>query len=304
VVTGEEIDLEAEVRSSCIPLIPGAELDFGEVISRGSSCEVIKGKWRGCEVAIKQFHDEYKENQKELSKFIKEMQTLAQVRHPNLILLMGICLDMPHLCLITEFVPNMSLFAALHSTSYSENKAHKLTIQERFQIAIQVCKGLAYLHACDPPIVHRDLKPENCLLDFNLSVKIADFGLARPLTCFSSEEALTTTCIGTTRFMAPELFERERSTNIGVEVDIWALGCVLIELFSGKRPWDYISSANASCIFYEIFKLKPIPIPENMPSELRDLTSRCCQYQPHCRPSAAEVLLQLEVAYPRYLSVA
>lgn len=304
VVAGEELDLEAEVRSSCIPLIPGSELSFGEVISRGSSCEVFKGKWRGCEVAIKQFHDEYKENQKELSKFVKEMQTLAQVRHPNLILLMGICLDLPHLCLIAEFVPNMSLFSALHSTGHVENKTHKLSLQERFRIAVQVCKGLAYLHACDPPIVHRDLKPENCLLDFDLNVKIADFGLARPLTCFSNEEALTTTCIGTTRFMAPELFERERSTSIGLEVDIWALGCVLIELFSGKRPWDYISSSEASCIFYEIFKRKPVPIPENMPSEVRELTERCCQYQPQRRPSATEVLQQLELASLRYLSVA
>lgn len=115
-VTGEELDLEAEVQSSGIPLIPGAELILEEAISHGSSCEVIKGKWRGCEVAVKQFREEYKENQKELGKFVKEMQTLARVRHPNLILLMGICLDLPKLCLVTEFVPNMSLFFALHST--------------------------------------------------------------------------------------------------------------------------------------------------------------------------------------------
>ena len=96
--------------------------------------------------------------------------------------------------------------------------------------------------------------------------------------------------------MAPELFERERSASIGVEVDIWALGCVLIELFSGKRPWDYISSANASCIFYEIFQRKPVPLPENLPTDVRSLAERCCQYAPEHRPRAAEVLQQLESA--------
>ena len=246
------IDLEEEIKQNCIPCIHGTELTFDEVINRGSSCEVFKGRWRGCEVAIKKFKDEYKQNPKELSKFVKEMQSLAHVRHPNLILLMGICIDLPNLCLITEYVPNMSLFYALHSITYSENKTRRLTLSERFQISIQICKGLAYLHECDPPIVHRDLKPENCLLDHSFNVKIADFGLARPLTSFTSEEAMTTTCIGTTRFMAPELFEKEKVADIGVEVDTWALGCILIELFSNKRPWDYISSSNANCIYYEV----------------------------------------------------
>lgn len=168
-----------------------------------------------------------------------------------------------------------------------------------------MCKGLAYLHECDPPIVHRDLKPENCLLDFSLNVKIADFGLARPLTSFSSEEALTTTCIGTTRFMAPELFEKEKVTDIGVEVDIWALGCILIELFSNKRPWDYISSSNANCIYYEvgnrqIFKKKPVPVPESIPEEVRSLIQRCCQYPPKRRPAASQVLDQLQTISPHY----
>ncbi len=118
----EQTDLEAAIHASCIPVISGAELRFGDLLNRGSSCEVLKGKWRGCEVAIKKFKPEYKENKKELCKFVKEMQTLARVRHPNLLLLMGICVDLSHLCLITEFVPNMSLFYALHSKNYSRKQ--------------------------------------------------------------------------------------------------------------------------------------------------------------------------------------
>lgn len=105
---------------------------------------------------------------------------------------------------------------------------------------------------------------------------------------------MTTVCIGTTRFMAPELFDKDKVGNVGVEVDIWALGCILIELFSNKRPWHYISSSNSNTIFYEIFKKKPVPIPDSIPVEIREIIQNCCQYNPRARPSANEVLSQLE----------
>ena len=117
-----------------------------------------------------------------MHKFIKELKVLSQIRHPNLLLLMGICIDQPNLCIITELMPNFTLFYAIH-----KNKQKKLSLAERFGISIQLGRGLSYLHANDPPIIHRDLKPENCLLDHNLNVKIADFGLARPSSTFIEE---------------------------------------------------------------------------------------------------------------------
>mmetsp|Transcript_152 Transcript_152/g.187 ORF Transcript_152/g.187 Transcript_152/m.187 type:complete len:136 (+) Transcript_152:75-482(+) len=128
-----------------------------------------------------------------------------------------------------------------------------------------------------------------------MNLKIADFGLARPLSCFTGEnEAQTTTCIGTTRFMAPELFEREANVTIGTEVDVWALGCMLIELFSNKRPWDYISSSNANCVYYEIFRKKPVPVPDVIPTGVKTIITGCCQYKPSQRITAREVLAELE----------
>ena len=152
------LTVEAALHESLIPLIPSEEVKFFEVINRGSSCVVYRGLWRGTEVAIKQFKIEYSTSAKELEKFIKEMQVLSQMRHPNLILLMGVCIDQPNLCLISELVPNCSLFQALHNT----NK--QLTLESRFKIVIQITQGLAYLHSNNPPIIHRDLKPENCLV--------------------------------------------------------------------------------------------------------------------------------------------
>ena len=150
--------LETALKEARVPVICSSELRFCEAISRGSSCEVYKGFWRGTEIAIKQFKIEYSTSPKETNKFIKEMQILSQTRHPNLILLMGVCIDQPHLCIISELVPNCSLFQALH-------KAQKpLSLEARLKIVVQIAQGLVYLHTNEPPIIHRDLKPENCLV--------------------------------------------------------------------------------------------------------------------------------------------
>ena len=277
-----------------IPVIRSSELKLMELINKGSSCLVFKGKWRGTEIAIKQFTDEYSTSDKEMGKFIKELRVLFQIRHPNLLLLRGICIDQANLCIITELMPNFTLFYAIHT-----NKQRGLSLSEKFNISIQVGRGLLYLHANDPPIIHRDLKPENCLLDHSMNVKIADFGLARPVTTFAQES--TTICIGTTRFMAPELFEKERSTPIGVEIDIWAFGCLLIEIFSSYRPWHHISGKKVNNIYYELYHKKPIPIPGNIPPEIVGIIKECCMYNPKRRSHISQILEKLEVAKRTYL---
>lgn len=284
--------LEKTLEEFEVPMIKGEDLEMLEIINKGSSCLVYRGKLHGDEVAVKQFTSDYSESNKKMKKFTKELKVLTQVAHPNLLKLIGVCVDKQNLCLVTELVRNFTLFYAIH-----RNKERKLTLSEQFSISIQLSKGVAHLHGKNPPIVHRDLKPENCLLDHDLNVKIADFGLARFSSSFSqSEESMTTICIGTARFMAPELFDNSRNDLIGTEVDIWALGCLIIEIFSNKRPWHYISSSKANNIFFEIFKKKPIPVPENIPNKVQEIIRECCVYNPKLRPSALQILEKLELA--------
>ena len=102
--------------------------------------------------------------------------------------------------------------------------------------------------------------------------------------------------------MAPELFDKDRIQTLGTEIDVWAFGCLMIEIFSGKRPWGYISSQNTNCIYYEIFKRKPVPIPEELEPALRNLIRACLNYDPKKRFKMDAVLLKLEELYNMHCS--
>ena len=287
--------LENVLQKNCIPIIDKKDLRIYEIINKGSSCLVFKGIWKDCEVAVKQFTNEYTKSVKKIKKIIKEIVVMSQVNHKNLLLMLGVCMHDQRLSIITELMPNQSLFDAIHNKN-----AKKLSLKEKFHVSIQIAEGLAYLHKKNPPIIHRDLKPENCLLDFELNLKICDFGLARSLKKHNDEA--TTICIGTTRFMAPELFDKEKNKKIGIESDIWAYGCLLIEIFSGKRPWHYISSKKSTNIFYELYNKRPIPIPDNVPPEISKLIKECCQYNIRSRPYIENILLSLKNVTNFYLT--
>jgi Protein kinase domain/Ankyrin repeats (3 copies) len=285
-------DVKDMITDNHVVLIDKNELKITEIINKGSSCLVFKGTLNGDEVAIKKFTKNYSESPKVLRKILKEIITLSQIRHKNLLLMLGACIYEDTLCIVTELMPNYTLFDAIHKP-----KQKKLSLSERFHISIQLAKGISYLHNKQPPIIHRDLKPENCLLDYNLNLKICDFGLARN---FKSNEEATTVCIGTTRFMAPELFDSTQKKNISIKIDIWALGCLLIEIFSDKRPWHYISSKKSNSIFYELYNKRPIPIPSNVPEEIMRVIKNCCNYNPSQRPCVDQVLECIEAASIHY----
>ena len=97
---------------SALPIIRYDELEILEEISTGSTCVLYRGAWRGCEVAIKQFKQECTSSPKAVNKFLKESCALMKVRHPNLLMIMGVCMEQP--CIVSEYVPNVSLFRVIH----------------------------------------------------------------------------------------------------------------------------------------------------------------------------------------------
>uniref|UniRef100_A0A8R7U0Q3 Protein kinase domain-containing protein n=1 Tax=Triticum urartu TaxID=4572 RepID=A0A8R7U0Q3_TRIUA len=201
------------------------DLVIGEQVGQGCCGTVYHALWHGSDVAAKVFSkQEYSEEL--LTTFRQEVSLMKKLRHPNIILFMGAVVSQQPLCIVTEFLPRGSLFQLL------QNNIGKLDPRRRVNMAIDIARGMNYLHTSIPTIVHRDLKSPNLLVDKNWNVKVADFGLSR----LKLETFLTTkTGKGTPQWMAPEVLRSEPSNE---KSDVFSYGVVLWELVTQKIPWD------------------------------------------------------------------
>ena len=181
-------------------------------IGRGSFGEVFRCQWRATTVAVKVLSDQSMSDAA-LKEFRTEVTMMSKMRHPNVVLLMGICSEAPHLAIVTEYLARGSMYRLLHHTETP------LDMRRRVKMGIDMAKGMAYLHSATPPIVHRDLKSPNLLVDETFTVKICDFGLAR----FKQDTFVQTVngCAGTPNYMAPEVLRNEKFNE---KCDVFSMG--------------------------------------------------------------------------------
>ncbi|EXJ96375.1 CAMK/RAD53 protein kinase [Capronia coronata CBS 617.96] len=181
----------------------------------------------GFKYAVKKFERRMGESQRSQSEGLQqEIAVLMSVSHPNILCLKETFDESDGVYLILELAPEGELFNLIVSKQ-------KLTEAETRKIFIQLFQGTKYLH--ERGIVHRDIKPENILLtDKNLSVKLADFGLAKII----GEESFTTTLCGTPSYVAPEILENTRHRKYTKAVDVWSLGVVLYICLCGFPPFS------------------------------------------------------------------
>ncbi|CAI7904891.1 unnamed protein product, partial [Closterium sp. NIES-53] len=125
---------------------------------------VYRAEWQGSDVAVKVFLDQDLGSHA-LEDFRTEVAIMFKARHPNVLYLMGAVTRPPHLSIVTEFCPRGSIFRLLQQPN------RELTPQRRLSFALDVAKGMNYLHKRKPPIVHRDLKTPNLLVDKDWTVK-------------------------------------------------------------------------------------------------------------------------------------
>ncbi|CAL4931623.1 unnamed protein product [Urochloa decumbens] len=167
--------------------------------------------------------------------FQAELRVIGRINHMNLVRIWGFCSESSYRMLVTEYIENGSLANIL----FKDNIL--LEWKQRFNIALGVAKGLAYLHhECLEGVIHCDVKPENILLDQNLEPKIADFGLAKLLNRGGSNQNVSRVR-GTVGYMAPEWIS---SLQITAKVDVYSYGVVLIELVLGRQVLDLAVDAN------------------------------------------------------------
>jgi len=215
----------------------------------------------------------------------RECELLKDLRHPNIVLFLGTTVNPKGaLCIITEFLTGGSLSSWLHDDA---GKKERLTASVKLRVTVHVALGLRYLHS--RRIIHRNVKPANCLTSFDCSaVKLTDMGCAQLIDSADSTGKFGTT--GTVVYMAPEM---HRDEAYGVPVDVFSYGVLLWELYSGERPFKGVKMQD---LIRDVgfHGLRPTPMPESMPADLRATVEGCWKTTPKERLTMVAILEALE----------
>ncbi|KAJ1281930.1 hypothetical protein BS78_03G011100 [Paspalum vaginatum] len=230
--------------------------------------------------------------------FRAEVQTVGVIKHTNLVRLLGFCVKGDMRLLVYEYMPNGSLDLHLFS-----EKSSLLNWDLRYQIALGIAKGLAYLHEeCEDCIIHCDIKPENILLDAEFCAKISDFGMAKLLG--REFNSALTTIRGTMGYLAPEWISGQPITK---KADVYSFGIVLLEIISGRRTTKRLNFgshryfplyAAAQVNEGNVLCLLDGRLEGNANVKELDVTCRvacwCIQDEENSRPSMGQVVHMLE----------
>ncbi|CAN8299174.1 unnamed protein product [Cochlearia groenlandica] len=177
-------------------------------------------------------------NEEAAKEFKCEVEILSKIQHPNIISLLGYSTNDTARFIVYELMPNVSLESHLHGTS----RGTVITWPMRMKIALDIARGLEYLHEhCHPAIIHRDLKSSNILLDSSFNAKISDFGLA----VVNGPKNKNLKLSGTVGYVAPEYLLDGQLTE---KSDVYAFGVVLLELLLGKKPVEKLGPGECQSI--------------------------------------------------------
>ncbi|KAH6804469.1 Protein kinase superfamily protein [Perilla frutescens var. frutescens] len=204
---------------------------FGRV-HKGYLDEALKPGLKAQPVAVKLLNIEGLQGHRE---WLAEVIFLGQLRHPNLVKLIGYCCEDEERLLVYEFMPRGSLEHHLF-----KRMSNCLPWATRLKIALGAAKGLAFLHGADTPVIYRDFKASNILLDSDFNPKLSDFGLAK-MGPEGSNTHVTTRVMGTYGYAAPEYVSTGHLTT---KSDIYSFGVVLLELLTGRRAMDKTRAQN------------------------------------------------------------
>ncbi|XP_052194755.1 probable serine/threonine-protein kinase PIX13 isoform X2 [Diospyros lotus] len=275
------------------------------VLGEGGFGKVYKG-WlddkqqhaSGSVVAVKKLNSESTQGFQEWQ---SEVNFLGSLSHPNLVKLLGYCLEDNEKLLVYEFMQKGSLENHLFGRGAA---VQPLPWGTRLKILIGAARGLAFLHTSDKHVIYRDFKASNILLDGSYNAKISDFGLAK-LGPSASQSHVTTRVMGTYGYAAPEYVA---TGHLYVKSDVYGFGVVLVEMLTGLRALDPTRANGKQNLadwvkpyLSERRKLKTImdsrlegKYPSKAAFHISQLSLKCIESEPKTRPSMKEVVEALE----------
>lgn len=267
-----------------VPDIPRSEITLYERIQLSgiSSLSVYKGKWKGGAVVMKILPRSERGNRASIA-LEAELGVLAQLQHPRLVSLLGVCRDLHHLeggiALVTELMERGSLFSILHCNSSSAAPFGRIGDNGRLRLAVDITDGMRFLHRSH--VVHHNLSSLNVLVGADGRAKIADFGLSRTRALTADH---VSAAASVDMWSAPEVITSKCGGAAGLPADVYSFGVVLWELYTGLLPWDGKSAFEAMMAVVQGERLE---IPAALRAELpvvACIISKCCGAVAH-RPT-------------------
>ncbi|XP_034100680.2 tyrosine-protein kinase transmembrane receptor Ror [Drosophila albomicans] len=279
-----------------IPHFTLQDVEFFEELGEGAFGKVYKGQLKQANkkivnVAIKAL----KENAsvKTQQDFRREIELISDLKHQNIVCILGVILNKEPYCMLFEYMANGDLHEFLISNSPMEKK--QLLQLEFLQIAMQISEGMEYLSGHH--YVHRDLAARNCLVNEGLVVKISDFGLSRDI--YSSDYyRVQSKSLLPVRWMPSESILYGKFTT---ESDIWSFGVVLWEIYSyGMQPYSGYSNPE---VIHLIRSRQLLSCPENCPTAVYSLMIECWHEQAVKRPTFADISHRLRTWYEGHIKI-
>ena len=279
-------------------MTPGTQLGSYEIISalgKGGMGEVWRAKDSklGGEVAIKTLPGEFAQDEERLARFEREAKLLASLNHPNIAAIYGLEEDNGTRFLVLELVEGDTLADRLNRGA--------IPVEESLKLALQIAEALEAAH--EKGVIHRDLKPLNIKITPDGKIKVLDFGLAKAFAGDGADVNLSQSptlsmaateqgvILGTAAYMSPE---QARGLTVDKRADIWAFGCVLYEMLTGRQVFkgELMSDVMASV-------LKSDPdykgLPPAIHPQLRAVLRRCLEKEPKQRwHDVGDVRVELE----------
>ncbi|XP_026029576.1 tyrosine-protein kinase ABL1 isoform X1 [Astatotilapia calliptera] len=247
----------------------------------GQYGEVYEGVWKkyNLTVAVKTL----KEDTMEVEEFLKEAAVMKEIKHPNLVQLLGVCTREPPFYIITEFMTHGNLLDYLRECNREEVNAVVL-----LHMATQISSAMEYLEKKN--FIHRDLAARNCLVGENHLVKVADFGLSRLMI------GDTYTAHAGAKFpikwTAPESLAYNK---FSIKSDVWAFGVLLWEIATyGMSPYPGIDLSQVYELLEKDYRMDR---PEGCPEKVYELMMACWKWNPSERPTFAETHQAFETMF-------